>query len=99
MIIGKNIKKMRILIFGHTAFYNTKLSIEETSKGGGWMDTLILELQNHKEIHLGLADGCATIDYKGKMLRKDCKPRRKSVPCAECTRRKSCRLHTGGRSS
>ena len=63
---------MRILIFGHTAFYNTKLSIEETSKGGGWMDTLILELQNHKEIHLGLADGCATIDYKGKMLRKDC---------------------------
>lgn len=62
---------MRILIFGHTAFYNKDINIQQMSNGGGWMDSLILKLYKVPDIKLGLADGCDNIDYAGRAYKKE----------------------------
>lgn len=63
---------MRILIFGHTAFYNKEITIQQMSNGGGWMDSLIMKLHKLSTIQLGLADGSDNINYVGKKWEKEC---------------------------
>lgn len=62
---------MKLLIFGHTAFYNKALDINEMSNGGGWMDSLIKELHQIPHLNIGLCDGSDTIHYAGRKWIKE----------------------------
>lgn len=63
---------MRILIFGHTAFYNKKeVSVENMKQGGGWMESLVKELYYTPDLEIGLCDGSDAINYGGKSWIKE----------------------------
>lgn len=62
---------MRLLIFGHTAFYNSEVNVKNMKNGGGWMESLVAELYNTSDIEMGLCDGSNLIDYCDKSWKKE----------------------------